>query len=256
MKIGTHPRTVLMLSALTMMLLLSGSAKTVQGQLPSILSEGLTLHKETTSTGMMGQGAGTTKATVYFSGMAMRQNSEDGDDVIIRFDQGKIITINHENKTYTEITPEQLQDLINKAAKMSENQEAMEAMQKMMGSAVAQITVSKQGPGENIAGYKTEKYLITGLMQMEVWAAPALKVPATYYDVLKMRTPQNPLFDLGKLYDAFKKIDGITLKEVLTINMMGMTMTSTTVVTSVEKGPIPASTFEVQAGYKLVPFKF
>jgi len=32
-------------------------------------------------------------------------------------------------------------------------------------------------------------------------------------------------------------------------------MKTTQVVTSVEKGPVPASVFEIPAGYKLVPFK-
>jgi hypothetical protein len=40
------------------------------------------------------------------------------------------------------------------------------------------------------------------------------------------------------------------------MKMMGMSFTTTSVVTSVEKGPIPASRFEIPAGYKSVPFKF
>jgi len=38
--------------------------------------------------------------------------------------------------------------------------------------------------------------------------------------------------------------------------MMGMSMSTTTIVDSVEKGAIPASTFEIPAGYKAVPMKF
>ena len=124
-----------------------------------------------------------------------------------------------------------------------------------MGQAAASFTVSKQGPGEAIAGYATEKYLIQGPMEMEIWAAPDLKIPATYYDVMKLQMPANPMFDMGKLYDEMKKISGITLKSVMTMKMMNMEMKTTKVVTSVEKGSIPASVFEVPAGYKLVQAK-
>jgi hypothetical protein len=93
-------------------------------------------------------------------------------------------------------------------------------------------------------------------IEMEIWAAPDLTVPAIYYDGLKMNMPPNPMFDMGKMYDEFKKIKGMTVKTVMRMSMMGMNMTSTTAVTSVEKGAIPASTFQVPAGYKSEPLKF
>jgi len=91
---------------------------------------------------------------------------------------------------------------------------------------------------------------------MEIHAAPDLKIPALYYDAMKMRVQRNPLFDMSKLYDEMKKIKGYALKTVMTTKMMNMVTQTTTVVTSVEKGPIPPSTFEVPAGYKLVPMKY
>ena len=42
----------------------------------------------------------------------------------------------------------------------------------------------------------------------------------------------------------------------MTMNVMGRSMTTTTVVTDVQKGTIPASTFEVPAGYKAVSWKY
>jgi len=125
----------------------------------------------------------------------------------------------------------------------------------MMGQAMSEIKVTKQGPGETIAGYPTVKYLVTGPWEMEIWAAPDLVVPIAYWDAWKAQTPRNPMFDMGKLYDEFKKIEGIHLKSVMTMKMMGMSMSTTTIVTSVEKGAVPASTFEIPAGYKAVPMK-
>jgi hypothetical protein len=64
------------------------------------------------------------------------------------------------------------------------------------------------------------------------------------------------VLDMGKMYDAFKQINGMAMKSVLKMKVMSMSITTTTEVTSVQKGAIPPSTFEVPAGYKLVQEKF
>ena len=51
-----------------------------------------------------------------------------------------------------------------------------------------------------------------------------------------------------------KKIDGMPMKQVMTMKIMGMETKSTMVVTSVDKSAIPKTTFEVPAGYKKVDF--
>jgi hypothetical protein len=223
-----------------------------------LFEQDLTIHQATTGSGM-GMGSedkGPLKSVTYFSGSSIKTTGADGSDVIVRYDQGKIITVDHKKKTYTETTWEELQQTINEAAKaMNENKEQMEALKKMMGQSFGPISVTKQGPGETIAGYATEKYLVKGPMQMEIWAAPDLKIPEAYYDIMKLNVPQNPLFDMGKMFEEMKKISGLGLKTVMTMNVMGRSMTSTTVVTDVQKGTIPASTFEVPAGYTSVSRK-
>ena len=141
-------------------------------------------------------------------------------------------------------------------AGMPQDPEAMAAIKKMMGGSSAPLTVTKQGPGETVAGYATEKYLVTGPIEMEIWATPEFKLPAAYYDAIKMRLPANPVLDLGKMYDAFKQINGMAMKSVVKMKVMSMSITTTTEVTSVQKGAIPPATFEVPAGYKLVQEKF
>lgn len=231
---------------------------TVAPGIPSqtrLFEQDLTLYQSTTGTGMgMGTEAkGPQTSISYFSNASMKTTSTSGNDVIMRYDQGKIISIDHKNKTYTEMTVEQLQQKINEAAKsMNANKEQMEALKKMMGQSFGPVSVTKQGPGETIAGYATEKYLVTGPMEMQIWAAPELKIPGAYYDLMKLNVPQNPLFDMGKMFEEMKKINGLGLKTVMTMKVMGRSMTTTTVVTDIKKGPIPASTFEVPAGYKAI----
>ncbi len=221
-----------------------------------LFSKDLTLHE--TTTGGMGGGTNVT-TTTYLSDNAMKRSSSDGNDTIIRFDTGTMISIDHKKKTYTEMTMAELQAMLDKAAGAMQQMdgETAAAMRKMMGGGNGNISfsVAKVGPGEPIAGYATEKYLVKGPVEMEIWAAPDVKVPAAYYDAMKARMRPNPLFDMAKMYDEFKKINGMALKSVSTMKMMGREMTTTTIVNSVEKGPVPASTFAVPAGYKKVSMK-
>jgi len=210
----------------------------------------LTVHQTQTASGGRG-GEQTSTVTTYLSGNVMKTSSSDGNDSILRLDEGKLILIDNKRKTYSETTFQQLQEMMDKA--MGGQKELPAEVAKMMGASTSPMTVTKVGPGENIAGFPTEKYLVKGPIEMELWAAPGLKLPAQYYDAIKLRMPRNPLFDFGKLYDEMKRIDGMPVKQVMTMKMMmGMEMKTTTVVTGVDKGAIPKTTFDVPAGYKRV----
>jgi hypothetical protein len=237
----------LMCTSFSLLLAMAGVSPEAEAQ---IFSQDLTMHSTTTTSGMAGRGGGSATGTDYLSKNAMRMNSSDGNDTIIRFNSEKFITIDNKNKTYSEMTFKQLQEMLDKVSAAMGNMQEMEAVKKMMGMTMSSITVTKAGPGETIAGYPTDKYFVKGPIEMEIWAAPSLKIPAAYYDALKLQMPSNPLFDMKKLYDEMKTIDGIPLKTIFTIKMMNMEMKSTKVVTSIEKGAVPGSVFEIPAGYK------
>jgi hypothetical protein len=228
---------------------------------PAAFGQDLTVHQTTTSSGMM-MGAGrASTSTQYFGQKAMRTVSSDGQDTIIQFDTGKIIIIDNKQKTYSEMTGDELNRMFEKrSSEMGVDEEKLEQARKMMaqmGQPIADsFSIEKVGPGETIAGYATNKYIVKGPMEMEIHAAPALKIPALYYDLQKMRVPHNFVFDQSKLYEEMKKIDGMPVKTVTTMRMMNVEMKSTTVVTSVEEGPVPAATFQAPAGYLKVPLKF
>jgi hypothetical protein len=231
---------------------LHGVITSASPQLGAIFGSGLTLTETITANGKP------STATSYFSGSAIKNSSAAGQDSIIRFDQRKFVSVDNKKKTYTEITFDELEQMMDKAgAMMNQNPEAMAALQKMMGGGNAKpLTVTKQGPGGTIAGYATEKYLVTGPFDMEIWAAPELKVPATFYDAQRLRIPANPIFDMGKMFEALKQVNGWAMKTTMKMRMMGRDIETTTEVTSVQKGAVPASTFDVPAGYKQVKEKF
>jgi len=197
--------------------------------------------------------------TDYISATATRTGTGDGGEIILRLDQKKMYLLRPAQKTYSVMTFEDMQAMASKAAAALENlpPEAAARMQKMMGGMGGAVTVTHVGPGEPVAGYATEQYhvVLGTMMEGDIWAAPALALPPMFYDAMKAATPANPILDMKKVFDEYKKIKGMPLKSVTNTKMMGQLMTSTTLATSVSKSPIPASTFEVPADYKLVPMK-
>lgn len=223
-----------------------------------LAAQDLTLKQTITSTGamMMGGMDKTTETTTYFSSRALRVDADMGPSTLILFDEEKLVSIDHSRKTYSEVTFKQMQESMARlVAEMEKNKEQYEAMRRMMGGTSSSFVVEAAGPGETIAGFRTEKYRLRGPWDMEIWAAPDLKVPALYYDAMKMRMPANPIFDFGRMYDEMKKIHGMTLRTVQVINMMGREMKTVTEVTTVEQGAVPAEKFGLPAGYKLEPFQ-
>lgn len=216
-------------------------------------AQDLTLKSTTTANGRQ------MEKTDYISAAATRTGMGDGSEIILRLDQRKMYFLRPAQQTYSEMTLDEVQKMASAASAALEGlpPEAAAQMQKMMGGmgGGGQLSVTHVGPGETIAGYATEKYHIVfgTMMEGDIWAAPALVVPAMFYDSMKAVTPSNPIFDMKKLFDEYKKIKGMPLKSVTNTKMMGQSMTSTMVTTSVDKAPIPPSTFEVPAGFKLVP---
>lgn len=227
-------------------------------QLPAQV-EGLTLHKKNESSGMMGRGGQNSTSVTYYGPEAIRQQPAQGDWLIIRLDEQTMISVNDQKKTYSVLNFDEIQGQIDEAGRKmeeSENKQAMEMMKRMMGDrADAEVTVEKLGPGPEIAGFPTHKYLVkAGLFDMTMWVTDQLQLPDAYYDAMRLRTPPNPMFDMGKLFEALKQIEGVSLKSETVISIMGQKMTSTEEVTKAERGPISAGLFEVPEGYKEVPF--
>jgi hypothetical protein len=169
-------------------------------------------------------------------------------DVIYRIEQGKIITLNPKQKTYTEVTMAEVREKMSTAQIKPQQQEMMHRM-----GLDAAPTITNLGAGETIAGYATEKYSIkTPLMQGESWIAPELEVPAGYRDMTAaFFAGQVP--GIGQLFKGMKTVKGFVLKSASTSSMPMMKgVVFTEIATSVEKSPIPASTFEPPAGYTKV----
>lgn len=184
---------------------------------------------------------------------ADRTRTHTGDqDVIVEIASGRIVTIDHKKKEYTETT----------FAEMAAMMKKMEAdfakmpgfLQKTMGGSLKPVTVQKGSAPRKIAGYDCTQYTLAmgEDMAFVIWAAPALEVPAKYVEAMKSRAAtMGPMARrFMAMYDEMAKIKGYPLSFASNFKMAGRKMDTLVEATEVKKGPIPASAFAVPVGYK------
>ena len=235
------------------------------------LAEDLTLVFKTTGSG----GAGT--STSYYSSEKMRTGDADN-ETIVEYGPGKIISIDHKKKEYSEITLAEMEAAMKAAAaKMDEANAQMkeqmanmppavrEKMEKMMGGVAGAVSVTKGGTRQ-VAGYTCQDYAVAmgESMTTKICATTALQVPAPNVDYKKFSSfagsasamANNPMFkSMGKMAEEMKKIEGFSIAESTSMKMMGKSMDSSKEAVEIKKGPIPASAFdvaEIAKGYKKV----
>lgn len=231
------------------------------------LAEDLTIVYKSTGPG----GPGT--STSYYSSEKMRSGDAER-DTIIEYGTGRIVTIDHKKKEYSEITAAEMEAAMKAMqAKMQEMNAQManmppavrEKMESMMGGGAAAITVTK-GASRKVAGYDCQDYdvKVGTMMTMDLCASTAVAPPAPNVDPSKYASmvgpaaalASNPMFkSFAKLADEMKKIQGFTLAETSKMSMMGRSFDSSKEATEVRKGPIPAAAFdvaEIAKGYKKV----
>jgi len=209
-------------------------------------AEDLTIVSKT----IANQGAPTT-STQYIG--ADRIRSSDGEnDTIVEVAAGRFTVINHKKKEYSQFTrDEMLASMQQFEQQMSGPMGAM--MEKMMGGKVGEVTVQK-GASRKVAGYDCTTYTFSlgENMRYEMCSTQALQLPPAYFDVLKgpyaMAGPMARRFD--KIFDEMKKIKGFPVALSSTVNLMAFKINVVSEATEIRKGPIPASAFQLPAGYK------
>jgi len=232
------------------------------------LAEDLTIVSKTTGAG----GGGT--STQYFSSDKVRTGDADS-ETIMDYAAGKIVSVDHKKKEYSEITFAEMEaGLKAAAAKMDEASAQMqqqmasmppavrEKMEQMMGGAASAVTVTRGGTRQ-VAGYSCQDYTLAmgAAMTTKICATTALQYPMDYrkYQALAgsaAAMANNPMFKgMGKMVEEMKKIEGFTIAESTSMKMMGRSMESSKEAVEIKKGPIPAAAFDVAAitkGYKKV----
>jgi uncharacterized coiled-coil protein SlyX len=243
------------------------AAAALAGLSTAALAEDLTVVYKTTSP----SGSGTT--TSYHSATRMRMGDNDT-ETIIEYGTGRLVTIDHVRKQYSEITLAEMEAALARmqqaTAQMQQQLAALppamrERMAQMMGGGSGAVTLTKGGV-RKVAGYDCQEWVIaagTGYSQ-RVCASTAVVPPAVSVDYRKFASlagsagamANNPMFKtFAKAAEELKKIQGFHLADSVTASVMGKSFDTSKEATEVKKGPIPASAFDlatIARGYKKV----
>ena len=236
-----------------------------------VLAEDLTVVFKTTANGATGT------TTHYYSSEKMR-TGDAASETIMEYGPGKIVSIDHKKKEYSEITLAEMEAAMKEAAAKMEQANAQmkeqmanmppavrEKMEQMMGGVAGAVTVTKGGTRQ-VAGYTCQDYAVAmgQAMTTKICTTTALQFPAPNVDYRKFASfagsasamANNPMFQsMGKMVEEMKKIEGFTIAESTSMKMMGKSMDSSKEAVEIKKGPIPASAFDVAViakGYKKV----
>jgi hypothetical protein len=211
------------------------------------------------------QGAPPVTATSYIGSDRMRANQGE-QEFMAEFATGLLTMIDHKKKQYSTVTRQEMEaTAAQMQAQMKQVEQQManlppEMRQKMsaaMGGIAQAISVQKGGGGRTIAGYSCQNWVITmgEMMKTEECVTTDLQYPIQAYEAQKafssaMAGPMGK--SLGQIYDKFKEMKGVPLASTTTVSVLGKSNVSTTEVTEIKKGAIPASAWEIPAGYKKV----
>ena len=93
-------------------------------------------------------------------------------------------------------------------------------------------------------------------MTTDIWATTAIQWPfdpAQFRRMSGFSMPSGPMMkSAAKMAEEMKEVQGFTLADAVSFKMAGRTTVTSKEATEVKKGPIPAETFAVPAGYKKV----
>ena len=215
-------------------------------------------------------------ATSYLSTDHARIVQPDGGQAILDLKTGQITVIDGRKKEYYVVTRQdmdqmkaKLQQTMNspemqKAQDQMKNlpPEVQKKMQGMMGAAAGSFDVKKQGTTRKIAGYNCDNWTITmGPSKTEHCVTTELPVPVQTWDAYRdfaegMRSMMASMGPMAKgvtdMAAKMKEMRGYPLATSTSMSMMGHSSSSSSEVVEVKKGAIPASAWEVPAGYKKV----
>lgn len=237
---------------LTTAFLLIGTARAVAA------TDDLTVVSKLTNNG---KPAGT--ETNYLSSDHVRMGKDEGTSTIVDLKSGTMTTLDGKKKTYYSVTK---QDLEQMQAKMQEKmndpqtKKAMAAMQSMAGAMSFTPQVAKTGVTRKIAGFNCEEWSIamSPMMTTKECVTTELTYPVRAFDGYKefakgmqsMMSGFGPIAKSGaELAEKLKSMKGFPVATSSAIDVMGMKQTTESEVIEVRHSEIPASVWEIPAGY-------
>jgi Domain of unknown function (DUF4412) len=212
----------------------------------------------------------------YISSDHVRMSHGDGKEMIVDFKADQTTTLDSAKKTYYVTTRQDLDAFVAKMNEQMNSPEAKKAqeamknlppeqqkkMDAMMGSMFT-FDVQKTGTTRKIAGYTCENWKVTigQFSRSEECLTSELQFPAHAWDMYRgyadsmktMMSSMGPMAkNMAKMQEQFKQMKGYPLANTTTVDVMGHKSVVVSEVTEVKRGPIPASAWEIPAGYTKV----
>lgn len=193
-------------------------------------------------------------STQYVTAEHSRSASRDTDS-IVSFADGNVTLVDHKNKEYWEATTEDMEEYWERTARKLRTSRGGD-----MWDLRAEPKLEKLPGKQKFAGYDCEHWSLSvgDALEVDFWAAPGLHVPARYYDGRRLASvamgPLGALFQ--KMYEELKSVKAYPLSTAVILRTPFTRTETLEEATEVRKGPIPASTFAVPAGYKKVKSPF
>jgi hypothetical protein len=220
-------------------------------------SDDLTITSKHSTNGQPGE-----TTTSYLGSDHVRIASGGGRETLIDLKSGIITTIDNNKKTWYQVTRQDMEEMSKKVEERMnspEQKKRMEAMQGVTGNIANSIEVKKTGTTRKIAGYKCEEWLVTAstVTTTKECVTTDLKYPEHAFDTYKAFTQKlassmsamQPARVGEGMVDKMKAIKGYPIATSMTVDFMGNKRTTESEVTGVKRGSIPASAWEVPAGY-------
>lgn len=214
-------------------------------------------------------------ATSYLASDRVRIVQAEGTESILDFRRGEMTILDGRNKTYYVITKQDLQQLAEAVKERMNSPEMKRAQEQLknlppeqrkkveaaMGGMFGSFDVRKAGTSRRIAGYPCENWTIAfgEISRTEECLTSELQFPVQAWDMYRdfAASLQSMMSAFGpaakgfeEMQEKFKKLRGFPLATTSTVSVMGHTTVTTSEVTEVRRGPIPASAWEIPAGYR------
>ena len=224
------------------------------------MADDLTVVSNVTTNGQPG---GT--QTTYISSDHIRHSESKGNDVIIDLKNATMTNIDGKKKTYYVMTKQDMETMqAAMAARMNDPKmkQAMAMMQGMSSSVASSTEVKKTGVTRKVAGYACEEWLITmgGMLSMTECVTNDFKYPvqswaalADFQESMRKSMSFGPSAKSGADYaEKMKAIKGFPVATSSIVDVGVVKTTTTSEVTKVSRSAIPASTWDVPAGFTRV----
>lgn len=185
------------------------------------------------------------RSRVWYAGRRMRLEgggAAGGPALILRLDEGAAWRLDPEEKTAEAVDLQRL-----RAQSRSDTALAGE----LMGAGERDAVRTGALPPKTVAGYRCRGWrLRAGSAVLEVYTTTAVPVRMdTFAELLEWTGAGDAL---GGLWDEMRALPGFPMQTRAQVDVLGQVQETLSTITRLKVGPLPPSTFELPAGYRLL----